>query len=140
MDDSQIAAALKDNAQTGGRPTWQQSTNGASARAGGRTRGTRPRTGDPRFADPLNLFARAARTRGQKPMTERELKMVELDRQAFEVMGFDHRASADELKKAYKELVKIHHPDANGGDRASEDRFRAIVAAYQHLKSKGFLG
>ena len=42
-----------------------------------------------------------------------------------------------EIKHAYKALVKIHHPDANGGDKSSEDRLRAIIAAYTHLKRKG---
>lgn len=35
------------------------------------------------------------------------------------------------VKSRYKELVKRHHPDANGGDRAAEERFKAISAAYQ---------
>ena len=36
--------------------------------------------------------------------------------------------------------MKIHHPDANGGDKTSEERLRAIIAAYSHLKQKGFVG
>jgi DnaJ-class molecular chaperone len=35
--------------------------------------------------------------------------------------------------------VKIHHPDANGGDKSSEERLRSIIAAYTHLKQKGFV-
>jgi curved DNA-binding protein CbpA len=38
----------------------------------------------------------------------------------------------------FKVLVKRHHPDANGGDRSSEDRLRAIIEAYNYLKSVGF--
>ena len=38
----------------------------------------------------------------------------------------------------FKELVKRHHPDANGGDRASEDQLRAIIEAYNYLKKMGF--
>jgi curved DNA-binding protein CbpA len=34
--------------------------------------------------------------------------------------------------------VKLHHPDANGGDRSSEDRLREIIQAYTYLKSIGF--
>jgi curved DNA-binding protein CbpA len=34
-------------------------------------------------------------------------------------------------------LVKRHHPDANGGDRASEAQLREIIAAYNYLKSAG---
>ena len=45
---------------------------------------------------------------------------------------------ADDIKAAYKALVKKHHPDANGGDRGSEERFRAVIQAYQLLKQAGF--
>lgn len=35
------------------------------------------------------------------------------------------------VKARYKVLVKRHHPDANGGDKASEERFKAISEAYR---------
>lgn len=35
------------------------------------------------------------------------------------------------LKARYKELVKRHHPDANGGDKAAEEKFKEINEAYQ---------
>ena len=44
----------------------------------------------------------------------------------------------DEIKARFKALVKRHHPDANGGDRSSEDRLREIIQAYNYLKSVGF--
>ena len=31
-------------------------------------------------------------------------------------------------------LVKRHHPDANNGDRATEDKLREIIQAYNYLK------
>ena len=34
-------------------------------------------------------------------------------------------------------LVKQHHPDANGGDSASEEKLREIIQAYNHLKQSG---
>ncbi len=37
------------------------------------------------------------------------------------------------LKRRYKELVKRHHPDANGGDKAAEERFKDINQAYHLL-------
>ena len=40
----------------------------------------------------------------------------------------------------YKELVKRHHPDANGGDRKSEERLQAVIQAYNTLKTSGFCG
>ncbi|MFO1155475.1 MAG: DnaJ domain-containing protein [Rhodospirillales bacterium] len=36
-----------------------------------------------------------------------------------------------DVKSRYKELVKRHHPDANGGDKAAEERFKQINAAYR---------
>ncbi len=35
------------------------------------------------------------------------------------------------VKARYKELVKRHHPDANGGDKAAEERFKLISEAYK---------
>ena len=129
MEDAAVANEMKNARSTGERPTWQQGTNPTAKKR---------KPVDKRFADPLNLFARVANNRGRKPMTERELRLVESDKRAFEVLGFTTRVQADELKKAYKEMVKLHHPDANGGDRGSEDRLRAIITAYNHLKAKGF--
>jgi DnaJ-domain-containing protein 1 len=49
----------------------------------------------------------------------------------------DVAAAADfgEVKARYRELVKIHHPDANGGDKDAEERLKLINQAYTTLKS-----
>lgn len=47
----------------------------------------------------------------------------------YEVLGVNKTASADEIKKAYRQLVKIHHPD-KGGD---ESLFKEISEAYEVL-------
>jgi len=105
------------------------------------THRARPRGASPRFSDPLNLFARVARNQGkQTPREKARASILEADRRALETLGLDQMAKADEIKQAYKALVKKHHPDANGGDKASEDRLRTIIAAYSHLKAKGFVG
>jgi DnaJ-domain-containing protein 1 len=43
-----------------------------------------------------------------------------------------------ELKRRYKILVKLHHPDANGGDKMAEERLKVITQAYALLKSRFF--
>ena len=43
-----------------------------------------------------------------------------------------------QIKARFKALVKRLHPDANGGDRGSEDKLREIIQAYNHLKAAGF--
>ncbi|HYI06086.1 MAG TPA: DnaJ domain-containing protein [Reyranella sp.] len=101
----------------------------------------RPRaTGRHRFSDPLNLFARLARfNRGRGETQEPTRPLAEPDRRALESLGITGPARSDEIKRAYKTLVKIHHPDANGGSKSSEDRLRSIIAAYTHLKIRGFV-
>jgi hypothetical protein len=124
--------------QTDGRPSW-----GLGSKPGAYN-GPRMPKKDPgdkakRFSDPLHIWARYARHNARGPQPERAIKLNENDRRAFEQLGFKTSAKSDEIKRAYKALVKIHHPDANGGDKSSEERLRSIIAAYSHLKTKGFV-
>ena len=50
---------------------------------------------------------------------------------------FELRLPIDEktVKTRYKELVKKHHPDANGGTKEAEEKFKEIRLAYETLKS-----
>jgi molecular chaperone DnaJ len=48
----------------------------------------------------------------------------------YQVLGVPKNASQAEIKKAYRKLAQKHHPDANPGDKAAEDRFKEISAAY----------
>ena len=59
-------------------------------------------------------------------------------RKAFDALGLEADATTVEIKIRFKALVKRHHPDANGGDRSTEDRLREIIQAYNYLKSIGF--
>ena len=53
----------------------------------------------------------------------------------YETLGVSESASADEIKKAYRKLAKMHHPDVNKGDLVSEAKFKEISAAYDILSS-----
>lgn len=53
---------------------------------------------------------------------------------AFRILGLDPSASLSELKTRYKELVKTHHPDRNGGDKVAEERLKDINDAYATLR------
>src|SRR5690606_9160211 len=52
----------------------------------------------------------------------------------YQVLGVDRKASADELKKAYRKLAMQYHPDKNQGNKDAEQRFKEISEAYDVLK------
>ena len=50
----------------------------------------------------------------------------------YKALGVDRKASADEIKKAYRKLARKYHPDTNQ-DAGAEDRFKEISEAYDVL-------
>jgi DnaJ-like protein len=54
-------------------------------------------------------------------------------RDPYEVLGLRPGASAQDLHDAYRRLVKLHHPDRNGGSAQSTRRFQEIQAAYEEI-------
>lgn len=57
------------------------------------------------------------------------------EEKALEVLGLDAPVELATVKARYKSLVKVHHPDANGGDRDAEERLKSINRAYGVLKA-----
>jgi DnaJ-class molecular chaperone len=51
----------------------------------------------------------------------------------YKTLGVTQAASDDEIRKAYRKLAKTCHPDTNPGDKAAEERFKAISRAYAIL-------
>jgi hypothetical protein len=133
MSDDAVAQYQKDSI-TGHRPTWKMGSLG----------GQRGRPGNRRAEgwaaeDPFGLFGEAAAggTGHARPTAEGR-KILNAQRRALDVLGLEPDAKRADIKAKFKVLVKRHHPDANGGDRGSEDQLREIIAAYNYLKSAGF--
>lgn len=51
----------------------------------------------------------------------------------YQELGVSRGASADEIRKAFRKLAKQHHPDTNPGDKASEEKFKRVSAAFDIL-------
>ena len=51
----------------------------------------------------------------------------------YQILGVSKNATTDEIKKAYRNLAFKYHPDRNPGDKAAEEKFKQISAAYEVL-------
>ncbi|MBK6792860.1 MAG: J domain-containing protein [Anaerolineales bacterium] len=51
----------------------------------------------------------------------------------YKILGVERKASADEIRSAYRKLAMQYHPDKNPGDKKAEDKFKEINEAYQVL-------
>lgn len=54
-------------------------------------------------------------------------------RDYYQVLGVDKKASAVDIKKAYRKLARKYHPDLNPGDKTAEAKFKEIQEAYSVL-------
>ena len=118
-----LAKFQKDDV-VGHRPTWKM---GAKRGAGG-----------PQHSDET-IFAEARMMRrrgtGRSGQYRHEPRYNALALKALFALELDAHANEAIIKARYKELVKRHHPDANGGDRSSEDKLREIIQAYNYLRA-----
>jgi hypothetical protein len=122
MKDTDVARYMKD-ATVGHRPTWAMGTRrGANGfrEDGGPT------------ADPLGMYrARHHRRAAEK----REPRYSPVTMRALEALDLDDTVGPEAIRARYKDLVKRHHPDANGGDRSREEKLREIIHAYKTLRA-----
>jgi hypothetical protein len=137
MSDDAVARYQKD-AQTGHRPTWKMGANTGKGKG-------KPGVED-EFEGALDPFAMFQEMNGRgrwrpgpgsakaEAKTETR-KVMNAERKALQVMGLGADATLEMVKTKYRLLVKQHHPDANGGDRSTEDRLIEIVKAYNYLKT-----
>ena len=58
--------------------------------------------------------------------------------QALAVFEIEPPVTPGRLKARYKALVKMHHPDAHGGDKAAEEKLKIVNQAYATLKASYF--
>ncbi len=133
MDEGEVVNFQK-SAATGHRPTWSMGVHGADRGAFDALNGAKG-TGDP-----LEIL-KAMRTKAYKRPEPEEKRRVVVKgaKKHLQALNLDEDATSAEIKIQYKALVKLHHPDHNGGDRSSEERFREVLTAYNYLKQAGLV-
>ena len=57
-------------------------------------------------------------------------------RDYYEVLGISKTASADEIKRAHRKLVRQYHPDVNKSNKQSEEKFKEVQEAYDVLSDE----
>ena len=103
------------------RPTWPLGRIGATGQI------------DPEMLrDPLGVLHAGRAADRRKPAHETPAEL----REPLATLGLAWPLTIDTLKTRYKELAKRHHPDANGGDRAAEERLKTINLAYATVRGR----
>ena len=122
MDDEALAKYRQAEA-IGHRPTWKM-----GPRAGAST----AHVDETVYAEARTMRRKGARRTGDAAHAPRYNALA---LKALFTLDLDATATETSIKARYKDLVKRHHPDANGGDRSSEEKLREIIQAYNYLRS-----
>ena len=79
------------------------------------------------------LGANATQNPGKGPQSGRRLPPTE--KRALEVLDAKDNLTKPEIRKIYKGLIKVLHPDMNGGDRSQGEQLQLVVGGWDQLKS-----
>ena len=130
MSDSEIEAEIRSDT-VWQRPSWRLGDRAGPGFAA-------------RVRDHFGVFSagaggrrgRAERDRDGAPDAAR--RALSAREQALAVFEIEPPFTPVRLKARYKTLVKLHHPDAHGGDKAAEEKLKIINQAYTTLKASYF--
>ena len=126
MSDGALHAYQKD-AMTGHRPTWKTGVAGGL-----------PQDSTVDAASLLRArLERLRKLREEANAARAKPRVGKLALKALDTLGLDETADKALVRSRFKEMAKRLHPDLNDGDRSREDKLRAIIDAYNYLKSAG---
>lgn len=134
LSDAEVRRRQQDELMTGGRPTWDLKASRMSREAAAFAGKLGTAQG---YRDPFNVFGGGGPSARKVQPEGRKLGKIE--RNALADLDLDAEADATKIRTRYTELVRRLHPDANGGDRAGEQRLQRVIKAYQSLRKAGMV-
>jgi hypothetical protein len=94
-----------------------------------------PRWAD--FVDPLDAIGARFRARQEQARERQDGRpLSDGDRKNLQTLGLHLDVDRKALRTRYAELVRLYHPDRNGGDRSHEKALQQVIEAYTALKGR----
>ncbi|MCI5040272.1 MAG: J domain-containing protein [Donghicola eburneus] len=84
--------------------------------------------------DPHQVLGQNATRNPGKSANGHTRKLPPTERKAIEILEAKDHWTKAEIRKAYKALIKVLHPDMNGGDRSDEEKLQEVVWAWDQVK------
>lgn len=70
-------------------------------------------------------------------MSSDEAKRIVKDQSPFEILEVESGSAFDIIKRAFRKLAMLHHPDKHPGkEKEATERMQKIIAAFTLLKEK----
>ncbi|MEJ6477956.1 MAG: hypothetical protein ACI86S_002725 [Paracoccaceae bacterium] len=85
--------------------------------------------------DPHQVLGVNATQNPGKSITGTTRKLPPTERRAIDILEAKDHWTKAEVRKAYKLLIKVLHPDMNGGDRSQEEQLAEVVWAWDQIKA-----
>jgi hypothetical protein len=115
MTPGEVEASIRQDS-TWGRPTWPLGNLGHGPEL--------------RLEELLDMAGRQTKRAPAREAAPPDLKT------ALDTLGLSWPVTREAAKARWRELVKVHHPDANGGDAGAEARVKTINEAYSRLRNR----
>ena len=122
-----------DGGQEEAAPTETEEANGSTAEEQRKARQQKAwsRHG---IDDPLEILGSKG-TRRKRPQDAGLMRLTADERRAVQILDVKPTWSKAEIRHQYTSLVKVYHPDLNGGYREEEDRLRMVIWAWDQIKN-----
>lgn len=88
--------------------------------------------------DPMELLGEKATQNPGRVVQTATRKLPATERKAIEILDCRDTMTKTEIRKVYKGLIKVLHPDMNGGDRSQEEQLQEVVWAWDQIKDSRF--